>query len=273
MAEPIYLFDISAYLHRAMYVVYGDKTAEMPPEDQKFIVHACGMLANTMEKLSVRRMAVVCDSTEHSLRCGVYPRYKAERKPHAAVFAAQSPKFFDALRDISVAVVERPRYEADDLIATLNGQDQHAPYVVVSSDKDLLACLGERTRYFDPMKGIEVTREDVVARFGIQPREMYDYIGLVGDTSDCIPGVPGIGPKTAAAILRDFGTLDEVYNPERAVALEEVVSGKKLTTLLAHKDDALLSRRLARPWVCKELVLTGDAFNAPPASAVRTACS
>lgn len=273
MAAPIFLFDIAAYLHRAMYVVYGDKAAETSPDDRKFIEHACVMLANTMDKLDVRRMAVVCDSTEHSLRCDVYPKYKAERKPHTPVFAAQAPRFFDALRDVSVAVIERSRYEADDLIATLNGQEAGTQYVVVSSDKDLLACLGDRTRYFDPMKAIEVTRADVVAKYGIQPGEMYDYIGLVGDTSDGIPGVPGIGPKTAASILRDFGTLDEVYNPTRAAALEEVISGKKLVKLLEHKENALMSRRLARPWACKDMVVTGAGLEAPSPGVVRGACA
>ena len=273
MGLPIYLFDIAAYLHRAMYVVYGDKTAETPPDDRRFIEHACGMLANTMEKLDVKRMAVVCDSTESSLRCAIYPQYKADRKPHTPVFAAQAPRFFDALRDISVAVVHVPCYEADDLIATLNGQEPNTPYVIVSSDKDLLGCLGEWTRYFDPMKGIEVTREDVVAKFGIKPSEMYDYLGLVGDTSDGIPGVPSIGAKSAAAILHDFGTLDDLYDPQRATAFEESIGKAKRAKLLEHKGQAFLSRQLARPWLCKELVLTGDAFNAPPPSVVRSALS
>jgi len=274
MADPIHLFDIAAYLHRAMYVVYGDNASTTPSTDETFIVHACGMLANTMEKLGVRRMAVVRDSVVPSKRCEEYPAYKADRKPHTPVFAAQSPRFFSALRDVSVAVVEAEAYEADDLIATLVGQERGTQYVVVSSDKDLLACLAtERTSFYDPMKNVEVTREMFVARFGIQPSQMYDYTGLVGDTADGIPGVPGIGPKTAANLLRDFGTLDEVYDESRAQALAEAVPGAKtLDKLLAHKEDALLSRRLARPWICKGLTLTGDAFAAPPSSVVRRAC-
>lgn len=273
MGLPIYLFDISAYLHRSMYVMYGDKAAETPATDRKFIVHACTALASTMEKLNVKRMAVVCDSTEHSLRCDRYPKYKADRKPHTPVFAAQMPVFFEALKDISVAVVERPRYEADDLIATLAGQEVTSDYVVVSSDKDLLGCLTEHVKYYDPMKGIEVSRVDVSAKYGITPSMMYDYLALVGDAQDGIPGVPGIGPKTAAAILRDFGNIDEVYDPVRAGALADVVAGKKLQKLMEHKDDAFLSRELARPWICPDLKLTGDAFDAPPPGAVRGACA
>jgi DNA polymerase-1 len=273
MSDPIFLFDIAAYLHRAMYVVYGDTAATTPTTDDKFIAHACGMLANTMEKLDVKRMAVVRDSIVPSLRCAEYPAYKAERKAHYPVFAAQAPRFFEALKDVSVAVIERDAYEADDLIVTLLGQEAGARYVVVSSDKDLLGCLAfENVGYHDPMKGADVTRETFVERFGIQPRQLYDYLGLVGDTADGIPGVPGFGAKTAAKLLRDFNTLDEVYDPARVQALAEVVSKGQLAKLLAHQDVALLSRRLARPWIAKGLVLTGDGLDAPSPGIVRRAC-
>src|ERR1041385_8074000 len=86
MTAPICVFDISAYLHRAMYVCYGDRVADTEPENTAFIRHACGMLANTMDTLGAQRVVVVCDSTEPSFRCDEYPAYKAERKEHYPVF-------------------------------------------------------------------------------------------------------------------------------------------------------------------------------------------
>lgn len=275
MSEPIHLIDVAAFLHRAMYVTYGDRASEVDPSDSRFTSQACAMLANLMERLNIRRMAVVRDSTEPSYRCDIFPAYKADRKPHTPVFAAQAPRFFDALCDVSVAVVGWPRFEADDLIASMIGQEQGARYVIVSSDKDMLANLAdpsERTSYYDPMKQVWVTRADVREKFGVDARQLYDYIGLVGDSSDGIPGVKSIGVKTAAKLLREFDSLDQLY--ERRQALVEHVGARQVAALDAGKDDAFLSRKLARPWLCSapETHVTGAYLDAPAPEIVRKAC-
>lgn len=272
MTEPVYLFDISAYLHRALYAVYpSDRVNDVDAGDPSFIRHAAGMLANTVEKLAVRRMIVVCDSTEPSFRCDEYAGYKADRKPHPPVLAAQAPKFFDALRDVSVAVVQEPRYEADDLITTLTSIGK---CVIVSSDKDMLAQLDDgQVLVYDPMKDKYVDRAAVKEKFGVDPSQLFDYTGLVGDTSDGIPGVPGFGPKTAAKLLREFDSLDEIYSPPRAEALAEVCSKKQLAALYAHKDDAFMSRRLACPWICKQLLRQMPIdCDAPSPAIIRGSC-
>jgi len=271
---PIFLFDVSAYLHRAMYVCYGDKAAEIVPTDTTFLRHACGMLANTMEKLDVQRMVVVCDSTEPSFRCDEFPAYKAERKAHYPVFATGMPLFFGALADISVSVVAAPRYEADDLIATMVA-DRNERFVVVTSDKDLLALLtnDHHVRAYDPMKDLWLGTADVREKFGVDPSQLYDYVGLVGDTSDGIPGVKSIGPKTAAKLLREFDSLDEIYSEDRREALAEYASKSQFTTLMANKDLAFMSRKLASPRICSTLNIAGDTFQAPDPRTIRRACS
>lgn len=270
MSTSIFLFDISAYLHRAMYVCYGDRVADTPATDDAFIRHACGMLANTVEQLGVRRMAVVCDSPLPSFRCDLFSDYKADRKAHYPVFAAQVPKFYDALRDVSVAVVTEPRYEADDLIASFTAGGSGESYVVVSSDKDLLALVrDDRTvDFYDPMKGVWVGAGDVRSKFGVDPSQLYDYIGLVGDTADGIPGVPGFGPKTAGKLLREFDNLDEIYSLERREALAEFATAGQVKKLLAHQDDAFLSRKLASPWLTR---VAGGNFDAPAPGIIRKA--
>jgi 5'-3' exonuclease len=271
MSDPVFIFDISAYLHRAMYVTYGDRVADAPASDSRFIQHAATMLANTMEQLGVRRMVVVCDSTEPSFRCDEFPEYKAERKAHYPVFAAQAPRFYDALRDVSVAVLCAPRYEADDLIASVvraRGSDQ---CVIVSSDKDLLALVvGSGVRFFDPMKGVWVGPSDIRDKFGVDPTQLYDYIGLVGDTADGIPGVPGFGPKTAAKLLREFDSLDEIYSEERRDALFEYATKRQVDVLLANQKAAFMSRKLASPWLLAMPPL--DGLEAPAPVIVRKAC-
>jgi 5'-3' exonuclease len=271
--DHVFLFDISAYLHRAMYVTYGDRAATADPADSSIARQACRMLANTMDTLGVQNMAVVCDSTESSFRCDEYPAYKADRKAHYPVFAAQAPRFYASLREIDVVVIGQPRYEADDLIASI--VQQPGSYVIVSSDKDLSALVTRDARtvqLYDPMKNAWVTPGDVRAKFGIEPSQLYDYVGLVGDTSDGIPGVPGFGQKTAAKLLREFDSLDEIYSAERREALGEFCTAKQVERLLAAKDDAFLSRSLAVPRYLAGLYVAVAGCPAPKSSIVRGAC-
>lgn len=256
-SDAIYLVDIYAYLHRAMHVVYGDRAASVEPADTGFIDHACIMLANTMVKLSIKRMAVVCDSTMPSFRCDMYPAYKAERKPHTPVFAAQAPRFFDALRDLSVSVFDEPKYEADDIIATLAGQEPGTPYVIVSHDKDLLALVDDSKQVcaYNPMSDKWSRDADVAEKFGVAAHQLYDYLGLLGDTADGIPGVEGVGAKTAARLLKRFETIEGLYANESDLKAE--VTKKQFELLMVNKDNAILSRLLTRPIICDELAVTG----------------
>lgn len=269
----IHLIDISAYLHRAMHVVYGDRAATVDVNDTALADHACTMLANTMVKLDIRRMAVVCDSTDPSFRCDMYPKYKSGRKPHAPVFTAQSVRFFSAIKDIGVSVFSEPRYEADDLIATFAGQEHGTPYVIVSHDKDLLALVDDSRAIsaYNPVADKWLRESDVVEKFGVFCYQLYDYLGLVGDPADGIPGVEGVGAKTAARLLKMFETIGGVYMASEH-ALRSEVNKKQFDMILASKDQAILSRMLTRPVICPTLDLTGHgALWTPSADIVRGA--
>lgn len=275
-AAPIFLIDVSAYLHRAMHVVYGKGAAETPVTDTSFIDHACVMLSNTMDKLGIKRMAIVADSVEPSLRHDEYALYKAKRKAHPPVYDAQAPRFLDALRDVSIAVIQEPRYEADDLIASLVGQEPETRYVVVTSDKDLFALVNDRVSVYNPVIERWYGAADVREKLGVAPHQVYDYMGLVGDTVDGIPGVAGIGPKTAEKLIGEFGTLDALYS---RAGLQRVVDEKMLgdamyKKLTACSADAFISRALAMPRFSATLAVTGhDELTAPSAGIVRTATS
>lgn len=271
--DCVFVFDITAFLHRALHVSYGDRVLAIPETDTAFVRQAGRMIANVVQALGIQQMVVALDSTEPSLRCDYFPAYKAGRKAHAPVFAAQAPRFYDALRQAGALVVGAPRYEADDVIASMV-RHRDFPVCIVSSDKDLLQYVGDDVVLYDPMKDVFMDTSVCQTKFGVGPRQLADYIGLVGDTSDGIPGVPSIGPKTAAKIIGKFESLDWMYAAEQREALSGTVSAKQLATLLKHEEDAFMSRRLARPeiWAeCPQLTCETDGLRAPEPYAFRRA--
>lgn len=271
--NALFLFDVSAYLHRAMHIVYGDRVATVSEDDSTFIKHASVMVANTMRDLSVRRMVLVRDSTEPSWRCDDYPAYKSDRRAHYPVFEKQAPRFFDAMAAIHVATLEEDRYEADDLIASFILEGCGQPIAIVSSDKDLMMHVSDTTRYFDPVKKKWISADMVSEKLeGLRPEQFTEFIALVGDKADGIPGVPGFGPKTAAKLLKHFHSIDGIY-AQSDVELWKVISYKKIKALLRHKEDAFVSRRLATPDYFRDVEhrICGD-IDAPSHTAVRAAC-
>lgn len=271
--SPVFLIDISSYLHRAMHVVHGKLASEADPSDISFTVHAANMLANTMFRLHIERMAVVFDSTEPSARCQVYPQYKADRKPHTPVFAAQMPRFMAALANVGVSVFEEPTFEADDIIATLVG-DEKVPYSIVSHDKDLLALVDDASEVavYNPTSDKWHRMDDIFSKLGVFPWQLHDYMGLVGDASDGIPGVPGIGAKTASALVAKYETLERIYSAECRELVEDDLSKKQFSSLVESEEVAFLSRRLAKPIICPELIMVGHGpLSAPSPDRIRTA--
>ena len=134
-----------------------------------------------------------------------------------------------------------PNYEADDLIATYVEQilSKGAKVTIVSSDKDLMQLYKKDVRLFDPMKNKFVTPEDIVTKFGVGPEKVIDVQSLAGDSSDNVPGVPGIGVKTAAELINKYGTLEKLLNNAH-----EIKQNKRRETLIENKDKAIISKKL-----------------------------
>jgi DNA polymerase-1 len=276
MSETLYLFDVSAYLHRAMYACYRDAVDSVDPSNSAFIRYATTLLASDMELFQVKYMALVADSTEPSLRCDMFSAYKAGRRDHPAVFRKQVPRFFQQMRDVSVAVLEEPRYEADDIIAS-TVLSRESCIAIVSLDKDLLAYVSNgddgspTVEHYNPLKREWSHVGDVEAKFQVTPEQLHDYIGLVGDSVDGIPGVRGIGPKTAAQLLRTFSSLEALYQATEA-ELRQHVSTRQVKLLSDGKADAFLSRELARPRIStRYATMPLSAYRAPSPNVVRGA--
>lgn len=187
-------------------------------------------------------MAVVFDTKAPTFRKELYPEYKANRAAMPEDLIPQIPWIKNVVRAFNLPALEMPGYEADDIIATLARRyaDEGLDVTVVTGDKDLMQIVGERVQLLDTMKGKVSRREEVIERFGVPPEQVLEVLGLAGDSSDNIPGVPGIGEKTASQLIREFGTIDNLLDN-----IDQVKGKKRQENLRTYADQARLSRRLA----------------------------
>lgn len=243
-----YLVDASLYVFRAWH--------SMPPEfedHEGWPVNAVHGFARFVLELIERerpaRLAIAFDeSLESNFRNALYPAYKANREPAPEELKRQFGYCQRVCRALGLPVLADGRYEADDLIgaALYRLRDAGLGGVIVSADKDLSQLLAGDDEQWDYARNLRWRADGVKARLGVHAHQVADYLGLTGDAIDNIPGVPGIGPKTAATLLGHFGSLDALY--ER---LDEVPflrlrgSAQHAARLAEHRDLALLSRRLA----------------------------
>jgi DNA polymerase-1 len=211
--------------------------------------HALFGLAGLLKRLVFEerpdRLAVVFDApdeTRRTFRTALYPAYKATRAERPADLALQIPLLRDLTRAFDLPALEHPDFEADDLIATLVRLAEADGFetTILSSDKDLMQLVSPRTTLWDAMRGKRYTPDAVHEKLGVPPALVADYLALIGDTSDNVPGVHGIGPKGASRLLAEHGSLDGVY------AHLALVPPRDRTRLETSRDLAFLSRDLTR---------------------------
>lgn len=242
-----YLIDASVYVFRAHYSLPDDML-----DDEGNPIAAlygyCRFLGDFMERVKPEHVAVLFDeSLTTSFRTEIYPEYKANREPAPPELKrqfAQCRRFTKALGLMSCA---HPRYEADDLIGTLvhEGRAAGRPSTIVSRDKDLAQLMSKHDVFWDFAGKGKLKYEQIPENFGVWPEQIADFLALAGDSVDNIKGVPGVGKKTAEALLAHFGSLDDIYANLDAVHLVNVRGAKTLAAkLAAHKEDAMLARRL-----------------------------
>ena len=191
------------------------------------------MLAKLMSDAGTRRFAVIFDTARVSFRNDIFPDYKANRSEPPEELVPQFALIREATRAFNVPSIELPGFEADDLIATFArmAREEGHEVVIVSSDKDLMQLVGDRVSMLDPAKNVRIGREEVIERFGVGPESVIDVQALAGDSTDNVPGVPGIGVKTAAELIRTYGDLDTLL--ERA---GEIKQPKRRENLIANAD-------------------------------------
>ncbi|RMF87788.1 MAG: DNA polymerase I, partial [Nitrospirae bacterium] len=213
MAE-IYLIDGTYYLHRAFHARTGLATSTGVPTNAVYLF--ARMLLKLLRERRPEGVVMVFDAKGKSFRNDLYPDYKANRPPLPEGLAQQIPYIHRLVEALGIPRVSIPGVEADDVLATLarRAAARGDTAWLVSRDKDLMQLVGDGIRMWDSMKEEEIGPEEVAARLGVAPEQVPDYLALVGDASDNIPGVPGIGAKGAAKLLAEHGSLEALL--ERA---------------------------------------------------------
>jgi 5'-3' exonuclease len=256
-----YLIDASVYVFRAYYSI-PDDMVDGNGNPINALYGFCRFLGDLIEQVNPEHVAVAFDeSLTTSFRTSIYPEYKANREPAPVDLKrqfAQCRRYVDALGLMNCA---DPEYEADDLIGTLveHGRRIGRPSTIVSRDKDLAQLLTKDDVFWDFAGKGKLGYERIPEVFGVWPEQIADFLALAGDSVDNIPGVPGVGKKTAGALLGHFGSLDEIYDNLNRVHEVEVRGAKTLGEKLeTHRDAAILARKL-----------TGIACDAPIEDAER----
>jgi len=240
--QPVlYLLDASSYIHRAFHAIRGLTTSDGIPTGA--VYGFTNMLLKVLRDQEPEYLAVVYDAKGPTFRHKLYPEYKANRPPLDPALKAQLPLVRQVVTAMELPAVEMEGFEADDLMATLARQAVEAGFavVLVSGDKDLYQLVGDRVTMWDTMQDQRFDAEAVRAKLGVDPRQVVDYMALTGDSSDNVPGLPGVGPKTAAKLITKYHDLDSLL-----AAAPDMKKSKLRENLINLRHQAELSRELVR---------------------------
>ncbi|MDA0780892.1 MAG: DNA polymerase I [Rickettsiales bacterium] len=242
-SKKLILIDGYGFVFRAYHALAraNMKRADGTPVGAVFAF--TNMLIKTIKDHETDYIAVVFDSGEKTFRNDIYKEYKANRPPAPEDLIPQFPLVREAAKALNLAIVEKIGYEADDLIATYTKIAKEHGYevIIISSDKDLMQLIGDGVQMYDSLKSRIIDVRQVEEKFGVKPDKVLDVLSLMGDSSDNVPGVPGIGPKTASELINRFGTLENVLE-----STSEITQNKRRETLEASKQQALLSKELIK---------------------------
>ena len=239
MTQKVCLIDGSGYIFRAFYGLPMMTSPTGVPVNAVF--GYTNMFLRLTQSIKCDYCLVLFDAKRRNYRNEIFPDYKGTRAEIPEELIPQFPIIREATNALNLNYLEMEGYEADDLIATYARQatEKGMEVVVVSADKDLMQLIRDGVEYYDPMKDKFYGREDVKEKFGVYPERVVDVQALAGDSIDNVPGVPGIGLKTAAQLINEFGSLEKVLN--RA---SEIKQNKRRETLLANIDNARISLQL-----------------------------
>jgi DNA polymerase-1 len=238
--NELFLVDGSGYIFRAYYALPQSLTN---PEGVPVgaVMGFVNMMTKLLTDLHAPYIAVIFDAKRKNFRNEIYAEYKANRDETPEDLIPQFPLIRDATEAFDIPAIDMEGYEADDLIATYArlAKEQGKKVTIVSSDKDLMQLVDDDVRMFDPMKNIFIGVAEVEEKFGVTPDKVVDVQALAGDSSDNVPGVPGIGIKTAALLINEYGDLDSLL-----ARAEEIKQPKRRESLIENAEMARISRKL-----------------------------
>ncbi|KOE84960.1 DNA polymerase I [Vibrio alginolyticus] len=244
--NPFILIDGSSYLYRAFHAYPGTMSnGEIPTNAVYGVVN---MLRSMMRQFSSERMVVIFDAKGKTFRDEMYPQYKANRPPMPDDLRCQIEPLHNVIRAMGLPLISIEGVEADDVIGTLASQASKVgmPVLISTGDKDMAQLVDDNITLINTMTNLVLDREGVIEKFGIPPELIIDYLALMGDKVDNIPGVPGVGEKTALALLQGIGSLEQIYDNLDKIAPLGFRGSKTMAQKLAdNRENAFLSYQLA----------------------------
>ena len=241
MNKRLVIVDISSFIFRAFFAVRPLHSSDGTPVNA---VHGVlNMLLKLFSEYSPTHIFIARDTGEKTFRSDIYPEYKANRQLLPEELIPQFDILYGILKDLNIPQVSMEGYEADDIIGTaaVGWKDNFDQILIASGDKDLMQLIGYNVKMVDTMKNIIYDVDKVKEKMGVEPAQIVDYLAMVGDSSDNIPGMRGIGPKGAIKLLQEYGTLDG------CVACKDSFKGKKLAVAFSdYLEDAFVSRKLVK---------------------------
>ena len=255
MSEELYLIDGSAFIYRAFHAVAPLTNRE------GFQTNAIFGFVNILKKMFKDRkpshVAVCFDSRGPVFRHEMYDAYKANRPPMPRELVSQIPYIKQVVKALGITSFEETDVEADDIIgsAALKISELGKKVIIVSGDKDLLQLVNDKVTMWDPMNDRLMDSPAVVKKYDVEPDRLLDCFALIGDSSDNVPGVPGVGPKSAAKLINQFGSLEALYEE-----IETLKKSKMKERLIEHRDEAFLSRDLIRLKMDVQVPVTLDGY-------------
>ncbi|MGE4219216.1 MAG: 5'-3' exonuclease H3TH domain-containing protein, partial [Alphaproteobacteria bacterium] len=239
--KHLYLVDGSGFIFRAYHALPPMTRPDGTPVNA--VYGFCNMLMKLLRETDADHLAVIFDASRETFRNDLYPQYKAHRPDTPEELVPQFPLIRAAVEAFNIPCIEMAGYEADDIIATYArlGVERGADVTIVSSDKDLMQLVGDRVTMFDAMKNKVIDRDGVIERFGVGPEKVIEVQALTGDPTDNVPGVPGIGVKTAALLIGEYGDLETLL-----ARVGEIKQPKRRQSLIDHAEAARISHQLVR---------------------------
>ncbi len=237
--KTLYLIDGTAYIHRAFHAIRGLTNSSGLATNAAF--GFTRMVLKLLQDREPMYIGMFFDARGPTFRHDIYPEYKANRPPMPEDMAVQIPYIKEIVAALNLPVYEMQGYEADDLMGTVSRLAEGAgcSVVMVTGDKDFLQLVTERVSIWDPMKDKTIDLRTIQKEYALSPPQLIDTMGLSGDTADNVPGVPGIGPKTALSLIQTHGSLDQLY-----AAVHTISRKKQKENLLRYRDQAYLSKKL-----------------------------
>jgi len=237
--HPLLIIDGHGFVFRAYHMLPPLTSPKGEPVGA--VYGFMSMLIKVLNDFKPKRMVVVFDAGGKNFRHQIYDQYKAHRPAVAEDLIAQLSLVRDVATNLNLPILEKQVFEADDIIATLatKASNNKENTVIISSDKDLLQLVDDHTNMFDPMKNKYILDNDIIDKFGVSANKLHEVLALIGDKSDNIPGVPGIGPKTAAELIKQFESVNNLLN-----SIDQIKSPRLQELLKISADAARLSWQL-----------------------------